>query len=74
MDSHEITNRFFYKKPTPEEVLIHEELSISFGNLALLCNRLIPDSREKALVITKLEEAKFFASAAVARRDPKTST
>ena len=68
MDANELKNRFFYKKPTVEEVGIHEALSTHFSKLALFCNEVLPEGREKSLVITKLEEGKFFASAAIARR------
>jgi hypothetical protein len=33
----------------------------------------VPDGREKALVMTHLEEAMFWANAGIAREDPDTS-
>lgn len=38
-----------------------------FLNHACELNKLVPSGREKALVMTKLEEAMFFANAGVAR-------
>lgn len=49
----------------------HANLSASFIQLANLVNELCPDGREKSLVLTNLEQAKFWASAAVAR-NPET--
>jgi hypothetical protein len=69
MDHNELKGRFFYKKPTVEEVGIHAALSAHFSSLALFCNEVLPEGREKSLVITKLEEGKFFASAAIARQN-----
>jgi hypothetical protein len=49
-----------------EQALAHEQVREAFKDVARTMSNL-PDGREKALVMTKLEEASFFAHAAVAR-------
>ena len=67
----EIHDRFHYHAPSPEGIKIHAELSGSFEALAALVEEICPDGREKSLAITNLEQAKFWASAGVAR-NPNT--
>lgn len=67
----EIRDRFTYHPPSTEGVKRHEALSTNFASLAEVVDETCPDGREKSLAMTKLEEAKFWASAAVAR-DPET--
>ncbi len=63
----EIHNRFIYHPPSHEGVMRHAELSACFENLAQTVDGICPAGREKSIVMTKLEEAKMWASAAVAR-------
>lgn len=67
----DIHDRFHYHAPSPAGVQRHGELSNAFEALALLVFDIVPDGREQSLVLTKLEEAKFWASAGVAR-NPET--
>ena len=71
MTGEDIRNRFTYHAPSPEGVDRHAALSDNFVSMAGLVDSICPDGREKSLAMTKLEEAKFWASAAVAR-NPKT--
>lgn len=71
MSTEEIRERFHYQAPSLEGVERHAELSEAFTVLAILVDDLCPDGRAKSLALTKLEEAKFWSSAAVAR-DPIT--
>jgi hypothetical protein len=59
--------RMTYHPPTPEARQKHDALIDGFVDLGVLVLELVPEGREKALVLTKLEEAKFWASAGVAR-------
>jgi hypothetical protein len=67
----EIRNRVTYHAPSPEGILKHAALSDGFALLMGEIDELVPEGREKALVFTKLEEAKMWASAGVAR-NPET--
>ncbi len=67
----DIWDRFHYHSPSPDGVERHRRLSIAFFELAMLIEEIVPPGREQSLAFTKLEEAKFFASAGVAR-DPET--
>lgn len=46
----------------------HEMVRADCLSLAETLNESLPDSREKALAITKIEEAMFWANAALARQ------
>jgi hypothetical protein len=67
----EISDRFHYHKPSEQGTARHQRLSSSFVQIADVVNAACPEGREKSLALTKLEEAKFWASAAVAR-NPET--
>lgn len=68
-DAKELNDRFHYQSPSPDGVQRHAALSQHFSELAGWIDEICPPGREKSLVLTKLEEAKFFASAAVARNE-----
>lgn len=63
----EIRDRFQYHPPSSEGVEAHAGLTEWFVSLGGFIEKVCPDGREKSLVMTKLEEAKMWASAAVAR-------
>ena len=67
----EIHDRFHYHAPSEDGVLRHQELSTRYENTAHIIDVICPPGREKSLATTKLEESKFWASAAVAR-NPET--
>lgn len=60
-------DKFRYHPPTAEGAARHQRLTTEFSRIAEVIEEVLPEGREKSLVYTKLEEAKFWASAAVAR-------
>jgi hypothetical protein len=69
VDGQDISNRFDYHQPkTPDRVLAHETIREVLRQAAIGVNAYCPDGREKSLAITKLEEAMFWANAAIARQ------
>jgi len=71
MTREEMENRMSYHSPSPDGVARHLDLSNTLTGALVAIERNCPEGREKSLAITKIEEAKFWASAAVAR-NPET--
>ncbi len=67
----DIVDKFTYHSPFQEGAQTHADLSEAFIQVAELVAGVCPDGRELALAMTNLEQAKMWASAAVAR-DPGT--
>ena len=67
--SNEIEKRFTSHPPKPGQPKKYEELRHVCKMLAYLISELCPDSREKSLAITKLEEVTFWSNAAIARNE-----
>ncbi len=67
MDSKQIESNFTYHAPKEGQPEKYTVLRESAKELALQINELCPDSREKSLAMTKLEEAVMWANAAIAR-------
>lgn len=69
MDSSEIASRFaFHPATTADRKADHELVRELAGNLANALNKHLPEGREKAVVMTKLEEVMFWGNAAIARQ------
>lgn len=65
----DLANRFTYHPPTDGQPELYELIrKIAFA-YAVNLNELVPDGREKALALTKLEEVVFWANAGIARND-----
>lgn len=62
-----IENAFTYHQPKESQPEKYEALRSKVKELAYLIDELCPDSREKSLAMTKLEEASMWANASVAR-------
>ena len=67
MDKEDIDNRFMYHAPKPGQPEIYQDIRTLAKELALEIDEVVPDGREKAIAITKLEEAVFWANAGIAR-------
>lgn len=67
MNSDELQDRFLYHPPDAAKRDRHESCRRSFIALAHDLNDWVPEGQEKALAITNLEQAMFWANAAIAR-------
>jgi hypothetical protein len=67
IDAAEINKRFDHHPPGERKTPIHTEVRAAFKELAEVLADSLPESREKSLAITALEESGFWAQAAVAR-------
>ena len=65
----DLRNRFLYHKPDGEHVTRHEMTRDGFLHFALEMASLVPEGRERSLMLTKLEEASFWAHAGIARNE-----
>lgn len=67
MDPKDMENRFTYHAPKAGQPEIYIIIRNEAKSLAYLINNYCPESREKSLAITKLEEAMMWANASIAR-------
>ncbi|MEU5091731.1 hypothetical protein [Streptomyces sp. NPDC021356] len=68
MDSAELAHRFNYHPPRTAAVAeAHSSVREQCTQLAGCIDSTVPEGREKALAVTKLEEVMFWANAAIAR-------
>ena len=68
MEPSELANRFTYHAPIEGQPQKYEKIRAMAHRIAVELAVMCPESRELSLAITKLEEAVFWANAAVARR------
>lgn len=65
----EIENNFTYHAPTPEQAEMIVNIRDKARMFAYLIDNSAPDSREKSLAMTNLEQAVMWANAAIVRYD-----
>lgn len=63
----DLPKRFTYHPPTPDQVPVYETIRARGRAFAEWLDAHVPDSREKSLAITNIEQAVMWANAAVAR-------
>jgi hypothetical protein len=69
MDRVDLENRFTYHKPKTDQATRYEEIRSAALTYADLLNQYCPDSREKSLAVTHLEDTVMWANAAIARNE-----
>ena len=69
MDSKELENRFTYHVPKDDQPTRYVAIRDKGKEFAKLIDNYCPDSREKSLAFTKLEEAVMWANSAIARNE-----
>lgn len=69
METKDLDNRFVYHVSDEEQKKKYEEIRKLMLELAHALNALCPESREKSLSITNLEQAQFWANASIARHN-----
>ena len=69
----DLHNRFTYHAPREDQPRRYNMLRESAKILAEMIVKLTPKSREQSLALTNLEEAIFWANAAIARNEPVKS-
>lgn len=62
-----IENAFSYHKPRPDDEELYQAIREKGKELAILIETHVPDSREKSLARTNLEQAVMWANAGIAR-------
>jgi RecB family exonuclease len=70
MEFRDLENRFMYHPPKKDQGNRYEQIREAALRFATVVNELTPDSREKSLAITNLEEAVMWANASIARNEP----
>lgn len=67
--SAQIENNFKYHSPKADQPSRYESLRAKAKELANEINESCPESREKSLAITQLEQSVFWANASIARNE-----
>lgn len=66
MDQTLIDNIFTYHAPKKDQLPRYEEIRATARQLAEVINHDCPESREKSIAITKIQEVVMFANASIA--------
>lgn len=74
MSNPTIENNFTYHAPDLDKLTRHQTIRDSAKDLAYVFDRLCPDSRERSLAMTKLEEAVMWANTSIARHQEVDET
>ncbi|HDZ25493.1 hypothetical protein LCGC14_0642970 [marine sediment metagenome] len=69
MDNNDLKKRFTYHAPKETQPKRYEEIRTQALHFAYVLNELCPDSREKSLAMTKLDEVVMHANSSIARNE-----
>lgn len=69
MDSKDLEKRFTYHAPKPGQPEKYQFIRDTAKQLAKMIDNACPDSREKSLSMTSLEECVMWANASIARNE-----
>ena len=69
MEALDLANRFTYHAPKNGQVDRYQQIRDAAHDFAKLLNDQCPESREKSLAVTHLEDAVMWANAAIARHE-----
>ena len=69
IDADELSKRFRYHVPKADQPARYEAIRAAAYELAGKITGMTPTSREQSLALTSLEEAVFWANAAIARNE-----
>lgn len=69
MPTPDLEKRFTYHQPRGDQAARYSQVRQEAHHLAIVLDELAPDSREKSLALTSLEQAVMWANAAIARNE-----
>lgn len=69
MDHGELENRFTYHAPKGDQPARYTLIRNTALEFAKMIDEYVPDSREKTIALTKLEEVSMWANAGIARNE-----
>lgn len=67
MSSYPIENNFTYHPPTAEQIELYKLIRDTAKVFAILVAKTCPESRERSLALTNIEQSVMWANAAIAR-------
>jgi len=69
MDLHELKVRFTYHRPTEKLHNLMDRIRVKGFRFAEVLITMLPESRERSIAVRKIEEAVFWAQAALTRQE-----
>jgi hypothetical protein len=72
MTGKQIENAFTYHAPSGTQTTLYQEIRDVAKKLACTIDTLCPESREKSLALTNLQQAVFWANASIAINEKET--
>ena len=69
MTTEQLENNFKYHAPKDNQPMKYDCLRKKARDFAIIVNELCPESREKSLAITNIENAVMWANASIARNE-----